>query len=74
MPMIGHEPAGRRMFLAALAGGFVVSPRLQAAAPPNRTRGRRWRRRSSRTASCWMGPRCWRSTPRIEPRTPPSFR
>jgi sulfur-oxidizing protein SoxY len=31
MPMIGREPAGRRMFLAALAGGLVVAPRVQAA-------------------------------------------
>jgi sulfur-oxidizing protein SoxY len=31
MPMIGLEPAGRRMFLAALAGGLAAAPRVQAA-------------------------------------------
>lgn len=35
MPMIGHEPAGRRMFLGALAAGLVVAPRVQAAVEPD---------------------------------------
>jgi sulfur-oxidizing protein SoxY len=31
---IGHEPAGRRMFLGALAGGLMLPPRIVRAATP----------------------------------------
>jgi sulfur-oxidizing protein SoxY len=33
MAMIGHEPAGRRMFLAALVGGLAAVPGARAAEP-----------------------------------------
>ena len=69
------ELAGRRMFLGALAGVLLVSPRVRrrdtgGPGPVARAGGRRF----SRIGFCGTGRRCSRSMPPIAPRTPPSFR